>query len=52
MKLLGHTGVGVHRDYIHVDLEDQLEIAEKLEDYAGKRLGQKAVIPFPKSKSA
>lgn len=52
MKLLGHTGVGVHRDYVHVDLEDQLEIAEKLQDYAGKRLGPKAVIPFRNPKSA
>lgn len=52
MKLVGHTGKDVHHGYDHVDLEDQLEVAKKLLDHAGKRGQQTAVVPFPKSKSA
>lgn len=38
MKLLGHMDENVHAEYQHDDLEDHLEVVEKVEDYAGKRL--------------
>jgi integrase len=51
MKLVGHTGKTVHRGYDHVDLEDQLQVMKKVQDYAGKRGPQAAVIEFCKTKS-
>jgi hypothetical protein len=51
MKLVGHTGKDVHAGYDHVDLEDQLEVVKKVQEYAGKRGPQQAVIEFCKTKS-
>jgi integrase len=52
MKLVGHAGKDVHAGYDHVDLEDQLEVVKKVQEYAGKRSAQSSVIPFDNKKSA
>jgi integrase len=51
MKLLGHTGKDVHHDYDHVDLEDQLEVAQKLQDYAGKRSNSGNIVALADRKN-
>jgi integrase len=52
VKLVGHSGKDVHRGYDHVDLEDQLEVVKKVQEYAGKRAAKSTVVPFPSEKSA
>jgi integrase len=52
MKLVGHSGKDVHAGYDHVDLEDQLEVVKKVQEYAGKRSNSGNIVSLPKSKSA
>lgn len=52
VKLIGHSGKDVHRGYDHVDLEDQLEVVKKVQEYAGKKAAQANVIPVDFQKTA
>jgi integrase len=52
-RLLGHMDDDVHDDYDALDLEDHLEVAKKVEQYAGERAEKLAkrsaqVIDFTK----
>lgn len=50
-RLLGHMSDAAHEVYTHMDLEDHLQIAKKVEDYAGdrrKKAGSAKVVAFEK----
>ena len=51
VKLVGHSGKDVHRGYDHVDLEDQLEVVKKVQEYAGKRSNSGNIVAEPDQKN-